>query len=145
MPYSRHTCPSLELRVLRHYTGCRLQWDCSEATAILQGPQASGRGQATFWSTAGMNGLAASRASCRKLYQHAAPTDGSPLEKPPAAAAWPSRRPSAHPALADMEADTEDAQGAKTPFKNARAPLGTLLRLSHTKQAALGVWAGSLQ
>lgn len=86
MPYSRHTCPSLKLHVLCHYPCCQLQWDCSEATATLQGPQASGRGQTTFWSTAGMNGLAASRASCCKLYQHAAPTDGSPLEKPPAAA-----------------------------------------------------------
>lgn len=145
MPYSRHTCPSLKLRVLCHYPCCQLQWDCSEATATLQGPQVSGRGQATFWSTAGMNGLAASRASCHKLYQYAAPTDGSPLEKPPAAA-----RVALTPAFCSPRAHWHESghricTRGKITFKNTHAPFGTLLRLSNSKRAALGAQPGSLQ
>jgi len=72
-----------------------------------------------------MNGLAASPASCRELYQPAALTDGSPLEKPPAAPAPASC--TAQPALADT---TVDAKNACLPLLRRRIRVCGLGRCS---------------
>lgn len=55
------------------------------------------------------------------------PDRWEPLEKPPATACVASRRPAAHPALADREADTKDAKGANRHLKIHTPSLGRCL------------------
>lgn len=137
--------PSLKLHVPYHYTRWQVQWGCSGATAALWGPEGSGKGQATLGSTAGMNGLAASRASCSKLYQHTALTDGSPLEKPPAPARVALALAACSPCARCHESGYTLCKRGQHTFKNTRAWFGTLLRLRSTEQAPLEGQAGSLQ
>lgn len=113
--------------------------------ATLWGPQGSGKGQATLGSTAGMNGLAASWASCSKLYQRAALTDGSPLEKPPATACVALALAFCSPCTWCHESGYKLCKRGQHTFKNTRAWFGTLLTLSSTKQVPLEGQAGSLQ
>lgn len=87
-------CPQRNVLELPHgplAQAARAPWLRLPAAPVRQlggygnSPRSTGleKGQATSWSAAGMKGLVASRASCHRLYQCAAPTDGGPLEKPP--------------------------------------------------------------